>query len=43
MGRRFYMKIVYNANSKEEVVSLEELESSTLFSNGAPSKHKPLC
>ena len=32
-----YMKIVYNANSKEEVVSLEELESSTLFSNGAPS------
>ncbi len=33
-----YMKIVYNANSKEEVVSLEELESSTLFSNGAPKK-----
>ncbi len=31
------MKIVYNANGKEEVVSLEELESSTLFSNGAPS------
>ena len=31
-----YMKIVYNANGKEEIVSLEELESSTLFSNGAP-------
>ena len=30
------MKIVYNANGKEEIVSLEELESSTLFSNGAP-------
>lgn len=34
-----YMKIVYNANSKEEVVSLEELESSTLFSNGAPRRN----
>ena len=33
-----YMKIVYNANGKEEIVSLEELESSTLFSNGAPKK-----
>lgn len=32
------MKIVYNANGKEEIVSLEELESSTLFSNGAPNK-----
>ena len=31
------MKIVYNANAKEEIVSLEELESSTLFSNGAPN------
>ncbi len=38
-----YIKIVYNANGKEEIVPLEELESSTLFSNGAPSKHKPLC
>ena len=32
------MKIVYNANGKEEVISLEELESSILFSNGAPKK-----
>ena len=32
-----YMKIVYNANGKEEIVSLEELESSTLFSDGAPN------
>ena len=33
-----HMKIVYNANGKEEVVSLEDLESSTLFSSGAPAK-----
>ena len=33
-----YIKIVYNANGKEEIVPLEELESSTLFSNGAPKK-----
>lgn len=32
-----HMKIVYNANGKEEVVTLEDLESSTLFSSGAPS------
>ena len=32
-----YMKIVYNANGKEEIVSLE-LESSTLFSNGAAGR-----
>ncbi len=32
------MKIVYNANGKEEVISLEELESSTLFSGGAPPR-----
>ena len=32
-----HMKIVYNANGKEETVSLEELESSILFSSGAPS------
>ena len=45
-----YMKIVYNANGKEEIVSLEELESSTLFSNGAPDQgytntqiEKPIC
>ena len=31
-----YMKIVYNTNGKEEVVALEDLESSTLFSSGAP-------
>lgn len=30
------IKIIYNANGKEEVVKLEELESSTLFSNGEP-------
>ena len=34
------MKIVYNANGKEEVVALEDLESSTLFSSGAPNKNK---
>ena len=32
-----HMKIVYNANGKEEVVALEDLESSTLFSSGAPN------
>ncbi|MDY4592327.1 MAG: hypothetical protein SO434_02860 [Eubacteriales bacterium] len=32
-----HIKIVYNANGKEEAVSLEELESSTLFSSGAPN------
>ena len=31
-------KIVYNVNGKEETIKLEELESSTLFSNGAPKK-----
>lgn len=35
-----YMKIVYNANGKEEVVALEDLESSTLFSSGAPTNFK---
>ena len=35
-----HMKIVYNANGKEEVVTLEDLESSTLFSSGAPYKNK---
>lgn len=29
-------KMVYNVNGKEETIKLEELESSTLFSNGAP-------
>lgn len=36
-----YMKIVYNTNGKEEVVALEDLESSTLFSCGAPSQYNP--
>lgn len=31
-------KIVYNVNGKEETIKLEEIESSTLFSNGAPKK-----
>ena len=35
-----HMKIVYNANGKEETVSLEELESSTLFSSGTPNNNK---
>ena len=35
-----HMKIVYNANGKEEVVALEDMESSTLFSSGAPNKNK---
>ena len=33
-------KIVYSVNGKEETIKLEELESSTLFSNGAPQKRK---
>lgn len=31
-----YMKIIYNVNGREEVIKLEELESSTLFSDGEP-------
>ena len=31
-----HLKILYNANGKEERISLAELESSTLFSRGAP-------
>ena len=34
-------KIVYNVNGKEENIKLEELESSTLFSNGAPTERAP--
>ena len=30
-----HLKIIYNANGKEETISLAELESSTLFSRGA--------
>ncbi len=37
------IKIIYNANGKEEVVSLEEFESSTLFSNGAPKTSITRC
>ena len=33
-----HLKIIYNANGKEETVSLAELESSTLFSRGAPNR-----
>ena len=33
-------KIFYNVNGKEETIKLEELESSTLFSDGAPTKRK---
>lgn len=32
------IKIVYKGNGKEETVTLEEMESSTLFSSGAPLK-----
>lgn len=32
------IKIVYNGNGKEETVTLEEMESSTLFSSRAPKK-----
>lgn len=38
-----HIKIVYNGNGKEEIVSLEELESSTLFSDGAPNSHRGDC
>ena len=33
---KMLMKIVYNANGKEEIVSLEELESSNLTQCGQP-------
>ena len=36
-----HLKILYNANGKEERISLAELESSTLFSRGAPNKRAP--
>ena len=35
-----HLKIIYNSNGKEEIVSLAELESSTLFSCGAPRRRK---
>lgn len=31
-----HLKIVYNGNGKEEVVTLKELESSSLIADGAP-------
>ena len=34
-----HLKIVYNGNGKEETITLDELESSTLFSQGAPNKN----
>ncbi len=37
-----HLKIIYNANGKEETISLAELESSTLFSRGAPNKKASL-
>jgi hypothetical protein len=33
-----YFKIVYNGTEKEEIVSLKEIQSSTLFSEGEPTK-----
>ncbi|MBR1677784.1 MAG: recombinase family protein [Clostridia bacterium] len=36
-----HLKIVYNGNGKEETITLDELESSTLFSQGAPSQYNP--
>ena len=33
-----HLKIVYNGNGKEETITLDELESSTLFPQGAPQK-----
>ena len=36
-------KIVYNGNGKEETISLGELESSTLFSQGAPKQKERSC
>ena len=33
-----HIKIIYNGKNKEECVTLEELEGSTLFSSGAPQK-----
>ena len=33
-----YFKIVYNGTEKEEIVSLKEIQSSTLFSEGEPKK-----
>ena len=37
-----HLKIIYNGNGKEETITLEELKSSTLFSQGAPKSKKAL-
>ena len=34
------IKIVYNGYNKEEIISLDEIESSNLISSGAPNKNK---
>lgn len=36
-----HLKIIYNGNGKEETITLEELKSSTLFSQGAPNRNNP--
>ena len=38
-----YFKIVYNGTEKEEIVSLKEIQSSTLFSEGEPEKEHRDC
>ena len=35
-----HLKIIYNVNGKEETISFAELESSTLFSCGAPKTRR---
>ena len=35
-----HIKIIYNGKNKEECVTLEEIEGSTLFSSGAPRRRK---
>ena len=35
------IKIVYNGYNKEEIISLDEIESSNLISSGAPSESNP--
>ena len=36
-----HIKIIYNGKNKEECVTLEEIEGSTLFSSGAPNRSNP--
>lgn len=35
-----HIEIIYNTNSKEESISLDEIESSTSFSSTSPNKNK---